>query len=76
MNLQCHLYEGYIRGGLHFTGIHERIEEWMITVPGAHYDKTTDISWINGVTYYHRVSFLTEEDLVAFKLTFAGFVST
>ncbi len=76
MKLQCHLYEAYIRGGLQFTGIHERIEEWLPTCHGAHFDKMSDLTWINGKIYYHHVSFLSEEDLVAFKLTFAGFVST
>jgi len=75
-NMFSNLYEIRIYGGLQFTGIHEKISEWMATVPGAHFDKNHDVSWINGKTYYHSIVFLTEEDLVACKLKFVGFVST
>jgi len=75
-NLYSNLYEARIYGGLQFTGIHQKIEEWMKTVPGAHFNKTDGVTWINGDVFYHQIVFLTEEDLIACKLKFAGFVST
>jgi hypothetical protein len=67
-------YTARILGGQQFTGIHQKVDQWIINVPGAHYDKTSGISYINGVTYQNNLVFLNEEDLLAFRLTFAGFV--
>jgi len=69
-------YEAHIHGGLQFTGIHDRVEDWIKEIPGSHFDKLHGVSWINGRTFYHNVVFLSEQDLVAFKLKFAGFIST
>lgn len=66
------VYTARILGG--HTDIHQKVDKWIINVPGAHYDNTGGISYINGVTYRYNLVFLNEEDLLAFKLTFAGFV--
>ncbi len=68
------IYKGRILGGLQFTGVHERVQEWVNTVSGAYFDKLNGVSYINGSTYYNVVIVPTEEDLLAFKLTFAGSV--
>ena len=65
-------YCARIIGGQQFNGVHEEIDEWIHTVPGAYFDKSRSISYIDGVTYFHDLEFATEEDLVAFKLKFAG----
>lgn len=64
-----------IRGGHQFTGVHEKIDEWITGMPGTHYDAACGISLINGVTYYHDVVFETEADLIAFKLVFGEYVA-
>lgn len=67
-------YTARILGGQQFTGIHSKVDEWVSNNPDVHYDKTSGISYINGVTYHSSLVFPNEEDLLAFKLTFAGFV--
>jgi hypothetical protein len=68
-------YCARIKGGQQFTGVHERIEEWIKTVPGSRFDGARGVSYINGTAYYQDLVFDTEEDLVAFKLAFAGLVT-
>ena len=68
------IYKGRILGGQQFSGVHERVEEWISTVPGAYFDKLNGVSYINGSTFYNVVIVPAEEDLLAFKLTFAGSV--
>jgi hypothetical protein len=67
-------YRARIMGGHITNGTHERAAKWIKTVPGARFDNTRGISYMNGVEYYHDLVFDTEEDLLAFKLAFAGAV--
>jgi hypothetical protein len=60
-----------IKGGLQFTGIHEKVAMWIKNVPGAHFIITGG-AYINGIKYYSNIEFDTEEDLLAFSLIFAG----
>ena len=66
---------GRILGGQQYTGIHEKIEEWIEKIPGAHFSKGGGISYLNGKIYHHDVVFQSEEDLLAFKLAFHGSVA-
>lgn len=63
--------EGWIKGGLQFTGVHAKIAEWVESHPRVYFIKTTAVSWIDGVSYYHKIIFLDEEDYLIFKLTFS-----
>ncbi len=68
------IYTGRILGGLQNTGIHETVQQWINSVPGAYFDKLNGFSYLNGTTYYNVVIVPSEEDLLAFKLVFAGSV--
>ena len=61
-----------IKGGLQFSGVHEKIATWIKKVPGAHFDVKGGCSYINGTIYYAGIVFSSAEDLLAFRLTFAG----
>ena len=67
-------YAAVIHGGIQLEPIYSKIKEWVNSHSGVYYDMLSGVSWINGKTYYHRVHFIHEEDLLAFKLTFAGYV--
>lgn len=67
-------YTSQIKGGLQFSGVHEKIAAWIKKVPGAHFDAKGGCSYINGTIYYAGIVFSSAEDLLAFKLTFAGLV--
>jgi len=67
-------FYGRIQGGHLTDGTHERVAEWIKTVPGARFRRGAGVSYINGVVYYHDLVFDTGEDLLAFKLAFAGAV--
>lgn len=68
-------YCAHILGGQQFTGVHEEIEEWVKTVPGAYFDKVGGTSYINGSVFYSDVAFIHKEDLLAFKIKFSGKVA-
>ena len=63
-------YIGRIKGGLQFTGVHELVEEWIESVPGAKWNRPGGVSYINGVIYQNEIQFDSEADLLAFKLKF------
>lgn len=67
-------YTARINGGQQFSGVYERIEAWINTVPGAHFDPTQGVSWIDGQVFYTGIILPSEVDLLALKLAFAGSV--
>ncbi len=68
------IYKAQILGGLQSTRIHKKVDDWVIKHPGVYYDKNGGVSYLNGITYQNTVVFHDKVDLLAFKLTFAGFV--
>jgi hypothetical protein len=65
-------YIARIKGGLQFTGVHQHVEEWIKSVPGAKFNRAGGVSYINGVIYFNELKFESEADLLAFKLKFTN----
>lgn len=67
-------YEAIIKGGLQFSGVHEKITKWVKTVPDAYLDKSLGISYINGRIFINHIVFKTEEDLLMCMMLFSEYL--
>ena len=65
-------YIGRIKGGLQFTGVHQRVDEWIKFLPGVEFSRAGGVSYINGVVYCNELIFDSEADLLAFRLKFTN----